>query len=167
MRDSSFFSQNFHNSFTFILLLLWNRTRLEVRGGADSNRGPRSSASVKEDFATWLFHFFIRPILFPALVAGSAHLSFTFILDDLVFIMLLIFCYPRRLPIFEPAKSTSWCLSIKPHGSIFLTWKYQLKQIFTSVDEVKLKNILVDGFGNGNKISPFWTRGLQYFVNMI
>ena len=100
MRDSSFIPQNFPNSFTFILLLLWNQTRLEVRGGADSNRGPRSSASVKEDFATWLFHFFIGPILFPALVAGSAHLSFTFILDDLVFIMFLIFCYLRRLPIF-------------------------------------------------------------------
>ena len=92
------------------------------------------------------------------LLRFSTFLLDPFILDDLVFIMLLIFCYPRRLPILEPAKSTSWCLSIEPHGSIFLTWKYQLKQIFTSVDEVKLKNILyLIPTGLSTAIRGYWS----------
>ena len=51
------------NSFS-LLLPPWNWTRLEMRGGADSNRGPRGGASVKEDcknFWYLCFEIFVIP----------------------------------------------------------------------------------------------------------
>ena len=92
--DPISFSQKFLQLIFSLLLPPWNWTRLEMRGGADSNCGPRGGASVKKllIFVFWnicdsylcVLHFplflilwkILRPIIFEDLGNHIFHIVF-------------------------------------------------------------------------------------------